>query len=755
MYSPGGGPKVLLKRLREIMAGTEEAQDRLNMVTRLIASNMVAEVCSIYLSRAGQTLELFASQGLKAGAIHRTRLRIGEGLVGEIAARGAPLRFSNAPENPGFVYRPETGEEIYKSLMGVPILRGGRVVGVLVVQNKAQRRYDDDEVDALQTVAMVLAEMIGGAAMVDPEELHEGSFERGVPPVLDGLTLSGGIAEGIAVLHEPRVDVSHLIAEDEDSEKQRLEEALDGLRLQLDSMINSLDLGLAGEHREVLETFRMFADDRGWRAKIVEAIGTGLSAEAAVQRVQMDTRARMESIKDPYIRERMSDLDDLAQRLVRRLAGLPDPASIELPERAILVARNLGPAELLDYDPARIAGVVLSEGSLTSHVTIIARTLGVPMIGQVEGVVGQVESGDHLILDGAQGRLHVRPTPDIIVAFKRAIADRNREVDRYTALIDEPSVTRDGTRVELCINAGLLIDMAQLKNTGAAGIGLFRTEFQFMISDTFPRLGAQVELYKTVLDAAEDKPVVFRTLDIGGDKLVPFMSWMREENPALGWRAIRLALDRPALLRYQVRAMLQAAVGRELRLMFPLVADVAEFRAARAMVDVECARLERLQRPGPSAIHVGSMIEVPSLAWQLDSLMRHADFVSIGSNDLIQFLFACDRGNPRLAQRYDWLSPSVLAFIRQVVVAGEKAGVAVGLCGEMASRPLEAMALIGLGLRSLSMPPASVGPVKEMLRSVDLATLSGYVQGLTGHADHSVRGHLQNFARDHDIVVNI
>ncbi len=753
MRVTAGGPRLLLKRLREVMAGPGSAQERLDRLVRIIAGNMVAEVCSIYLVRAGQMLELFASEGLNPSAVHRTRLRIGEGLVGEIAARGLPLSLSDAQSHPNYVYRPETGEEIYHSLLGVPILRNGQVIGVLVVQNVTRRHYTEEEAEALQTVAMVLAEMVGSRELIDPEERREGNFERGLPPRLEGLTLVDGIAEGVVVLHEPRLEIANVIGEDEAREKERLAEALTALRKSLEAMSATLDMGLSGEHRDIIETYRMFADDRGWVEKMHEAIESGLSAEAAVQRVQVDMRRRMARIADPYLRERFSDLEDLANRLIRHLAGDVGDVRRDLPERAVIVARNMGPADLLDYDPARVKAVVLAEGTPTAHVTIVASSLGIPMVGQVQGIVGLVEAGDAIVVDGDAGQVFIRPTPDIIVSYKQNIAARVQRHAEYAALRDQPAITRDGVEITLNMNAGLLSDLPYLDQTGAKGIGLFRTEFQFMVSETFPRLTTQVDLYGRVLDAAGDRPVVFRSLDIGGDKAVPFLPRSLEKNPVLGWRATRLALDRPALLRYQVRALLQAAAGRELNIMFPLVTDVAEFRRAQGIVLREADRLERFGRPRPERLRIGTMLEVPALAWQLKALLRHVDFISIGSNDLMQFLFAFDRGNPRLAGRYDWLAPAVLGFIKGVVDACNEADIPVSLCGEMAGRPLEAMALIGLGLRTISMPPAAIGPVKMMVRSAHVGQLSDYLTSLLGSPDHSLRGHLLNFAQDHDVTI--
>jgi phosphotransferase system enzyme I (PtsP) len=678
------------------MATSADAQVRLDRVVKIIAGNMVAEVCSVYLMRAGEVLELFATEGLNREAVHQTRLRVGEGLVGDIAAHARPLNLPDAQSHPLFVYRPETGEEIYHSLLGVPILRGGKVLGVLLVQNRTKRHYSEEESEALQTVAMVLAELVGAGDLVDPGELHEVTGNVTLPQRLEGLALSDGLAKGAAVLHEPRVQVVHVIADDVEAEKKRLTAALAALGSSVDRMLASPDVSHGGEHREVLETFKMFAEDSGWRGRLMEAVESGLTAEAAALRVQVDIRARMGEAGTAYLRERAHDLEDLSNRLIQHLSGSAKTAAeAELPSDAVVVARSMGPAELLDYDRSALRALVLEEGSPTAHVSIIARALGIPVVGRVSGALKMIEAGDQVVVDGDEAQVYIRPAGDVLKAYDENMAARAERQATYAALRDEPAVTLDGVRISLNINAGLLVDLQRLDESGAEGIGLYRTELPFMVRSTLPTATAQSELYTRVLDHAGERPVLFRTLDIGGDKLLPYLDREDEENPAMGWRAIRIGLDRPALLRTQIRALLQAAAGRSLHLMFPMIAEVAEFDSALAMVDKEVARLERLGRLLPKVVRVGTMLEVPSLAWQLPALLKRVDFLSLGSNDLMQFMFASDRGNPRLADRYDILAPGVLSFIRHLVRQCEAAAVPLSVCGEMAGRPLEAMALNG------------------------------------------------------------
>ena len=751
--TPTGG-RVLLRRLREVMADGQSPQSRLDKITRIIAANMVAEVCSVYLLRAGDWLELFATEGLNPQAVHKSRLKVGQGLIGDIAAHARPLNLSDAPEHPNFVYLPETGEEAFHSFLGVPILRASRVIGVLAVQNQTRRHYLEEELETLQTVAMVMAEMVAQGGMIDPGEWEEAASKRGTPMRLKGLRMAEGIAMGLAVLHEPRVEVTRMIADDVGEERKRLARGIDALRQSIDLMLADTDLAPHGEHREVLEAYRMFAHDAGWLHKLEDAVDSGLTAEAAVERVQQDLGARLTRSSDSYLRERVQDLDDLAHRLLRHLAGKADTAAQErLPDDAIIIARTMGPAELLDYDRTKLKGVVLEEGSPTSHVAIVARALEIPLVGKVEGLLDRIDPDIHLIVDGELGEIFLSPSPEIIRAYDEKKAIRAQRQAAFAAIRDEPAVTKDGVEVLLNINAGLMVDLPHLAETGAAGIGLFRTELQFMVGSAFPRLGDQTELYKAVLDAAGDRPVVFRTLDIGGDKALPYLDIEPEENPAMGWRAIRIALDRPALLRYQTRALLQAADGRPLSIMFPMISNVAEFVAAKAVLDKELDRLRQLGRPVPAKLRVGTMLEVPSLAFQLNALLPMVDFVSVGSNDLMQFFFASDRGNPRLADRYDYLSPAPFSLLHYIAKTCDEAGVPITLCGEMAGRPLEAMALVGLGFRSLSMTPAAIGPVKVMIRSLTREPLAELIQTFKDRPDHSLRGELRAFAQAHGVAV--
>jgi phosphotransferase system enzyme I (PtsP) len=754
MRDTASGPRVLLKRLRELMQEPLEPQERLDRIVRDIAANMVAEVCSLYVLRADSVLELYGTEGLNPNAVHLAQLRLGQGLVGTIAASARPLNLSNAHEHPAFAYLPETGEEIYNSFLGVPVLRAGRTLGVLVVQNKTMRHYRDDEVEALETTAMVIAEMI---ATGDLARLTRPGLELDLrrPVSFTGLSFNEGVGLGHVVLHEPRIVVTNLFNEDSEEEVRRLEASLGSLRLSIDDMLERREVAFEGEHRQVLEAYRMFANDRGWVRRLEEAIRNGLTAEAAVEKVQSDMRARMLHMTDPYLRERMSDFDDLANRLLRQLMGRgPEDVATSLPKDAIIVARSMGAAELLDYPRDKLRGLVLEDGAATSHVVIVARAMGIPVAGQMKGAVSMAENGDAIIVDGEEGAIHLRPQPDLEAAYAEKVRFRARRQEVYRELRKKPSVTKDGVQVDLLMNAGLAVDLPQLAEAGAAGVGLFRTELQFMVASTFPRAEAQERLYRDVLDAARGKPVTFRTIDIGGDKVLPyFKGSLQEENPALGWRAIRLTLDRPGLLRTQIRALLKACGGRELKLMLPMVTELGEIAQAREIIDREVRHLSRFAHHLPTSLKLGAMLEVPSLLFQLDELMKAVDFVSVGSNDLFQFVMAVDRGNTQLSDRFDTMSTPFLRVLKQIADAGIRNHTPVTLCGELAGKPISAMALIGLGYRSISMSPASIGPVKAMLTELPLDELQAFFEdNLMAPAQGlPMRALLQAFADDRSI----
>jgi len=746
--------REILTGLHDVMAARGNAQSKLDKVVDLIAEAMASEVCSIYLLRENK-LELFATHGLRKEAVHVTRLAMGEGLVGSIASEGRILNLAEAASHPEFVYRPETGEESFHSFAGVPIVRLESPIGVLAVQHAEPRRYDEVEIEALQTVAMVLSEMIAAARLVDGS--RRGTRRDAGPLRLSGLKLVAGMAKGEAVFHQPRVVVEHTVADDTEAERARVYAAFRRMREQIDTMTKEAEFGKVGEHQEILETYRMFAYDEGWSRRINEAIDSGLTAEAAIERVQQRTRARMREIDDPLLQERMHDLEDLSNRLLRIVSGrMGTAAQTGLTRDTVLIARNLGPAELLEYDRRRLKAVLLEEGSLTAHMTIVARAMGVPVVGRLQDIRHSVNEREAILVDGDNGSVIVRPTRQLTAGFDHRMALSQKRRAQFAAVRQLPAATKDGVAVSVMVNAGLAEDAAALELTGGDGIGLFRTEFQFLVSATLPGRERQQRLYTKVLDSAGDRPVTFRTLDIGGDKALPYLADAKDEaeNPAMGWRALRLSLDRSTLMKAQARALIEASAGRVLRVMFPMISEPWEYEEARGLIEEQIEWARKSKRKLPSRVEFGAMLEVPSLAEMLDQLLPRVDFLSIGTNDLTQFLFAADRADPRLAERYDWLSPAILRFLKRVIDAARAANVPVRLCGEMGGRPLEAMALIGIGAENFSITPAAVGPIKAMVRSLDAAAVRQRLDQLLARPPRNLRKALSDWARRHSVQIS-
>lgn len=735
--------RKLLGRLRDAMASDEPGQARLDRITGLIADSMLSEVCSIYLFRDADTLELCATTGLQAEAVHQTRMRLGEGLVGRVARRGKVINTADAPSERGFRYMPETGEERFRSFLGIPIQRLGEVLGVLVVQSRESREFSADAIYALEVVAMVLAEMaelgkfVGeGAAL---SALHQQSV------TIQGTSGQEGSAEGHVWLHDPRVVVTNPIADDPHREMERLTEAVEQLRVGVDKMLEMNQTG-DKEQLEVLEAYRMFANSKGWMRRMEEDIGRGLSAEAAVEKEQSQARTRMSQVTDPYLRERLADLDDLSNKLLRILSGQGSETGAEMPPDPILVARNIGPGELLEYGRS-LKGVVLEEGSVGGHAAIVARALAIPLVVRGQRITTEALNGDQILVDGDQGIVHLRPEETVTSSFRDKMAMQAQAQERYASLRDKPAVTLDGETIALHMNAGLMADLPSLESSGAEGVGLFRTELQFLVRNHMPKRNELVETYTRVLDASKGKRVVFRTLDIGSDKVLPYMKTIQEPNPALGWRAVRVGLDKPGVMRMQLQALLRAANGRPLSIMFPFIAQFDEYRAARAEMDKAIAREERLGHVLPEKLEVGSMLETPSLAFAPQKFFDEVGFVSIGGNDLKQFFFAADRENELVRRRYDSLNVSFLGIVERIVERCAVSGTPLSFCGEDAGRPVEALCLAAMGLRTLSMRPASIGPVKSLLVRSNLQDIRKIISDARHRGEQSVRPAVMEYLR--------
>lgn len=738
----------VLKALRELMSKEMDSQKRLNQIVEIVAKYVHVDVCSVYILRPGDMLELYATKGLDSRAIHETFLRVGEGLVGEVALQRRSIAFENAWDHPSFVYKPETKERPFKSLLGVPLIRGDNLLGVFVVQTTEVQTFPEEIIELLETIAMVLAEMLSGVDLETKEKLISSEAHSRI----EGVRLIEGVAVGQAFLHQRLERITNILAKDPATEIKKLNNALKTVEQEVSKMLQNPSL--SSEQTDIFNAYLMFTQDKGWVSKIVTIIETGLTAEAAVQKVNDEMTERMEKMTDTYIRERIHDLKDLSNRLIRHLKGGSVSKHLRrLSKNTILVAHSMGPAELLDYDTEKIKAIVLEEGSQTMHVVIVARSLNIPVVGGIKNIFALINAEDELAVDATKGVVYINPSDEVMDDFDDKLQIQKRLQARYQKLKKLSGVTLDGTPIGLNVNAGLPADLLLIEGSFFDGVGLYRTELPFMTAEQLPDVEMQTEIYRQAILQAGGKPIVFRTLDIGSDKVLPYFENKGELNPAMGWRSIRITLDRRAILRGQLRAFIRAAEGKELKIMFPMISDIHEFLDAKKTLQIELEREHQKGRILPSSVKVGTMLEVPSLIFQLEELLPYVDFVSIGTNDLAQFLFATDRGNPVIWDRYDTLAPAFLKALRYVNDICKKSAVPCSICGEMASRPLEALALIGLGFTSLSMTPSALGAVKAVVRSTNQKEVAGYLETQLSTSSASIRDKLKSYAMDHDIFI--
>lgn len=742
----------ILRLLREITEGQDSLSVKLNKIMELIAQKMEADAAACYITVDGNRLELFASYGFSADAVHKVSLRFGEGLVGEVAQNVRLLSVADAWSHPKFAHKPELGEEEYKSFIGVPLIRWRRAIGVLALQTKKEQEYTSLDTEILETVAMVLSEIVSSDEMNEFKKSFNRGHNLNEREKLKGLSLSKGYGLGTAVVHRRRQTVSKIFAEDKEKELHRLELAHGQMNADLDEKLASTKLGL-GEHVDILDAYRMFAKDKGWYKKIADNIQSGLTAEAAVERAYEDMWNRLSGTSDSYLKERLHDLRDVADRLQSYLRG--DYGSIKGVEsdNIIVVAQTMGPADLMDYDYAKIRGLIIEDGTPTMHVAIVAKALNIPVVSKIKGIFEEARTGELIAVDGTDGYVYMRPSVPVQEMFKGKIAEKAKLQAKLAELKDLPAKTKDGVKINLYLNVGLAFDLDYIETTNCDGIGLYRTEIPFMAADVMPGVERQMSYYSELMEKAGNKKVVFRSLDVGSDKLLPYWGSVNEENPAIGWRSIRITLDRRAILRKQIRAFLRSAAGKELNVMFPMVSNLAEFEEAKETFLIELEREKRRSGQVPSKVNIGLMIEVPSVLFQLEAILKQADFISIGTNDLAQFIFACDRGNPRLTERYDVLSSPFLTMMGEIIQKANAAGVYCSVCGEMASNPIEAMALIGLGFRNLSMSGSSFGRVKSMVRTMNLEDVEDYVKTLLKSQKKTLRPQLISYAYDHGIEI--
>lgn len=723
---------AIIKRIHGELEA-KKSIEQLNSVIKIITEEADAASAYIFVKADDMSLECIAGS---AGEELLKPVHVGEGVVGKA---GLDNRTS-------FVKT----KEFFK--IAIPIKRWNKAVGVLLINFKREHEYDEEEFDALETVCLFLSELVSSEDMM--QYIKKVIKSRGIvsKDQLKGTVINAGYGLGNVVVHRRRKAVTEVFAKDKDKELQNLETARQKMNEDLDAKFNQESVQNS-EHLEILDAYRMIANDKGWYKRITNHINSGLTAEAAVEQAYTEMWNRLSGATDTYLKERLHDLRDIADRLRLYLSGEDSNSDKKDYSDIVVVASSMGPADLMDYDYKKIRALVIEECTPTMHVAIVAKALNVPVIADIDGLYKEIKEGVLMAVDGKSGSVYINPSKDVIKRISAKIEEKKQEQERIQKLKDLKNVTKDKVHMNLYINIGMDFDLDYIKSTNCDGVGLYRTEIPFMSAAKMPDINKQVECYTRLLKAAGGKKVIFRSLDVGSDKLLPYWNSITEDNPAIGWRSIRITLDRRAILRKQMRAFIRAAAGQELNVMFPMISDLDEFLEAKETFMYAYEREKKEGKPLPKKVHLGLMIEVPSVVFQLREILKHCDFISIGTNDLYQFFFACDRGNSRLNGRYDVLSAPFLNLMKKIIKEANEAGVLCSVCGEMASNPLDAMALIGLGFRNLSVSSASYGKVKAMIRSMSVKGVEDYLNNILSSSRRTLRPQLKAYAFDHGIEI--
>jgi phosphotransferase system enzyme I (PtsP) len=714
----------MLDTLRKIVQEVDSApqlQQALDVLVTRVREAMGTEVCSIYLlDDKINRYVLMATEGLNVDAIGNVSLGLSEGLVGLCGQREEPINLDDAAAHPRYRYLPETGEERYNAFMGVPIMHRRKVLGVLVVQQREKRRFDESEEAFLVTLSAQLSGVVAHAKAVgqfDALRAPRSNLTR----VFTGVPGATGIALGRVVVMYPPADIDSVpdrAVDDVDAELELLEEALEAVRHDVRSLNEKMAGTLLPEERALFDVYLRMLDDNALGGEIVDHIRAGNWAQGALRMVIEEHMQNFAAMEDQYLRERMADVRDLGLRILAHLQKQENAEPHEFPEHSILVGEEISTALLVETPLEKVAGIVTVTGAANSHMAIVARALGIPTVVGVAELPVTTLDDTEMIVDAYQGRIYVQPSRVLRKRYKDIIKEEKQLVAGLEAYKDLPAETPDGHRVALYVNTGLMADVARAKDRGAEGVGLYRSEIPFMLRERFPGEEEQRLIYRQQIEAFAPRPVTMRTLDIGGDKDLPYFP-VKEENPALGWRGIRITLDHPEIFMVQIRAMLKAAIGlNNLQIMLPMVSSVFEIEEAlhivhRAVMEVQDEEGVPVQQP-----KIGIMIEVPAAVLQIADMAAMVDFVSVGSNDLTQYLLAVDRNNARVAELYSPYHPAVLRALQMVVNEVHHLGKPVGICGEMAGDPGTAVLLLAMGFDSLSMSASNLLKIKKVIRTV-------------------------------------
>ncbi len=731
----------IIEDVGRIITGSSGPSETLRKIVRLIAEKFCVDVCSIYVfDKDRKCLSLVATVGLSEEMVGKICMNLNEGLTGLVIEEMRPVFVKNPARHPRYKYFEGSGEEKYHSFLGLPLVYHGEALGVLVIQTVEETAIGELDISVFSMISSQIASEAAYANLLrdmknKPEKTDETSkwflgsrretASRAVKKeLLKGIPVSAGFGDGHTHYLRDSIGFSDVYfheADDVDHEISRLENALKRSEAQIERLCNDVKSELSSGDEDIFHTYLMYIRDGGLKNKVINYIKQRYAAEYALKEVILDYVRVFSKIEDHYLRDRGSDIENVGRRILKNLLGLEDDEPRRFARKTIIIASSISPGELIMLRQENLKGIILSKGGETSHVAILARSFEIPMVIISRVMFREIQENDLLIVDGTSGLIFHNPSEIIVREYRRLEDEKSRQVGRLESLKQLKPQTRDGFEVKLGANIGLLSDFELVEKYGADHIGLYRTEFPFLVRERFPSEDEQVDLYKRVLEAAKGKEVTIRTLDVGGDKFLSYLDYPREDNPYLGWRSIRVSLELRDVFREQIRAILRASAFGSLKVLFPMISSVREMKDIQSILNEEKARLRERRNAFDDTIKVGILLEVPAAVVILEKLLRYADFVSVGTNDLVQFVLAVDRNNQKVAPIYNPLHPAVIATILEIASVCNKQNKPVVICGEAAANPKCAYLYMGMGIDQLSMNAPSVPVIKHLIRNVEQA----------------------------------